>query len=843
MKKKIIAFMLALSLGCTTLFAQILRHDISLSDPFVMADAKTNRYYMTGTGGRMWISADMETWTGPTSPISTTEATWMGATPQIWASEVYRYNDMCYNISTFTNSSIKIDADGHPRRAVHILQGKLPNGTYSVIPDGDDIYLPAEKTTLDGTLFIDTDGTPYLVYCHEWIQNGNGTIEYIKLKNDLSGSIGTGTVMMRAKDASWNTSPVTDGPFLFRTQTGRLGMIWTSWHGEKYVQGVAYSTSGKISGPWQQQPLPITPNNYGHGMLFRDFNGQLLMSIHSHRTIDASIQKWERHPVFFIMDDSGNELKTVMEYRAKIDLQHPTNVMVDNEEFDYGKNGWTSNTTAQNQRIASNQGGTIVGNFFESWDANSFTGEIYQQRNVPNGTYRLTASVFRSYPISGGTADAQTVKLFANANTTTINSATPEDYSVTVYVTDGKIKFGIRSDKKNFQWMGIDNVRLQYYGEQNYSQEEIDAVDLRVYFRNTTTGKFLNAGQSWGTKALLGEHPLDFELVEMKNGRFAIDSKISNGGGNHYLNSNGYVDAEMMAFRVTPTEGKGCTLSHDGTHYWGCTSSGNLTNTLTSKLSALSQWEMLSFEDLMQELKYAWDKNPVDATFLIDGPNFGRNDTRINSWKGTALTRGGNVTNMCAEAPSTDFDIFQNIKGIPNGIYELRAQGFYRDGDAQNAANRKNAGTENIRAFLYANNASTPLCSIFDAADDSHLSSDLADDTQQGKIPANLEGASALFSAGLYQLTLRVKVEDGNLKIGVKKTAANSPESNWTVFDNFELYYLGDPASDINNVNDNFNLNSGKNLIYDLSGRIVNHHDISNLKHGVYIINGKKVIF
>ena len=463
---------------------------------------------------------------------------------------------------------------------------------------------------------------------------------------------------------------------------------------------------------------------------------------------------------------------------------------------------------------------------------------------MPNGTYRLTASVFRSYPISGGTADAQTVKLFANANTTTINSATPEDYSVTVYVTDGKIKFGIRSDKKNFQWMGIDNVRLQYYGEQNYSQEEIDAVDLRVYFRNTKTGKFLNAGQSWGTKALLGEHPLDFELVEMKNGRFAIDSKINNGGGNHYLNSNGYVDAGMMAFRVTPTEGKGCTLSHDGTHYWGCTSSGNLTNTLTSKLSALSQWEMLSFEDLMQELKYAWDENPVDATFLIDGPNFGRNDTRINSWKGTALTRGGNVTNMCAEAPSTDFDIYQNIKGIPNGIYELRAQGFYRDGDAQNAANRKNAGTENIRAFLYANNASTPLCSIFDAADDSHLSSDLADDTQQGKIPANLEGASALFSAGLYQLTLRVKVEDGNLKIGVKKTAANSPESNWTVFDNFELYYLGDPASDINNVNDkNFNLNSGKNLIYDLSGRIVNHHDISNLKHGVYIINGKKVIF
>ena len=40
------------------------------------------------------------------------------------------------------------------------------------------------------------------------------------------------------------------GPYLFRTGTGRLGMIWTSWIYNVYTQGVAYSESGTLDGPW-----------------------------------------------------------------------------------------------------------------------------------------------------------------------------------------------------------------------------------------------------------------------------------------------------------------------------------------------------------------------------------------------------------------------------------------------------------------------------------------------------------------------------------------------------------------------------------------------------------------
>ena len=109
-----------------------------------------------------------------------------------------------------------------------------PGGPF--VPMTDPIYLPANKPTLDGTFWIDTDNKPYMVYCYEWLQNLNGTMEKIELKPDLSGSVGDFTLMFKASDSPWsrekdamnNDIPnrVTDGPFLFKTGTGRLGMIW-----------------------------------------------------------------------------------------------------------------------------------------------------------------------------------------------------------------------------------------------------------------------------------------------------------------------------------------------------------------------------------------------------------------------------------------------------------------------------------------------------------------------------------------------------------------------------------------------------------------------------------------
>ena len=289
---------------------------IVLSDPFILADHKTNMYYMTGTGGLLWKSKDLKYWDGPCTVAKTDSNSWMGPRPMIWAAEIHTYKDKYYYFATFTNQSVKIDTvKGNiiERRASHVLVSDKPDGPF--IPMKDPTYLPADKPTLDGTFWIDTDGKPYMVYCYEWLQNWNGTIEKIELKPDLSGTLGEGKILFRASDSPWsrekdekgNDGPnkVTDGPYLFHTATGRLGMIWTSWVYSVYTQGVAYSESGTLDGPWIQEKNPITPPDYGHGMLFTALNGKQLMAVHSHKVING---RFVRNPHLFEVDLSGGKI-------------------------------------------------------------------------------------------------------------------------------------------------------------------------------------------------------------------------------------------------------------------------------------------------------------------------------------------------------------------------------------------------------------------------------------------------------------------------------------------------------------------------------------------------------
>ncbi len=295
---------------------------ILLSDPCILADRATMTYYMTGTGGMLWKSEDLKLWEGPFRVAETDTASWMGPEPMIWAAELHQYKGKYYYFATFTNENIKLGTyrdNELVRRASHVLVSDKAEGPYR--PMQDEVYLPADKLTLDGTFWVDSDNKPYMVYCHEWLQNWDGTMEKIELKPDLSGSVGEGKLLFRASASPWSrevqegdTVPnrVTDGPYLFRTQTGRLGMIWTSWVYSVYTQGVAYSESGTLDGPWVQEEEPITPPNFGHGMLFRTFDGKLLMSVHSH---DDSRGYYHRVPHLFEVDDSGDEIVVGKEYR------------------------------------------------------------------------------------------------------------------------------------------------------------------------------------------------------------------------------------------------------------------------------------------------------------------------------------------------------------------------------------------------------------------------------------------------------------------------------------------------------------------------------------------------
>ena len=82
-------------MACTASMAQnkkpptcrtaIPRDSIRLSDPCILADDETRTYYMTGTGGLLWKSKDLDRWDGPYIVAETDPDSWMGHKPQIWA--------------------------------------------------------------------------------------------------------------------------------------------------------------------------------------------------------------------------------------------------------------------------------------------------------------------------------------------------------------------------------------------------------------------------------------------------------------------------------------------------------------------------------------------------------------------------------------------------------------------------------------------------------------------------------------------------------------------------------------------------------------------------------------
>ena len=98
----------------------------------IVCPGAAQRHYMTGTGGGLWKSSDLEVWTYLGFPLQFNEAAWMGASPQVWASEIHCIDGKYYNFSTLTNGNITIDSDGHPRRAVHIMSSTLPEMRNSI---------------------------------------------------------------------------------------------------------------------------------------------------------------------------------------------------------------------------------------------------------------------------------------------------------------------------------------------------------------------------------------------------------------------------------------------------------------------------------------------------------------------------------------------------------------------------------------------------------------------------------------------------------------------------------------------------------------------------------------
>jgi arabinan endo-1,5-alpha-L-arabinosidase len=295
--------------------------DIRAQDVCILPDPVSKTYYMiaAGLGGvRAWTSKDLAMWQGPKAIFRTPPDIWGDIrTAGIWAPEMHYYKGKYYLFLTFNTQHLLDEQwrQWRPRvtRGSQVLAGDSPDGPFTAFQN--HATTPVDMMTLDGTFWVE-DGVPYMVFAHEWVQITNGTIEAMPLKDDLSEAAGEPKRLFAAASAKWSEPAgeggwVTDGPYLHMGKTGKLYMIWSSRnHTHGYVLGVAISDSGKLAGPWRQEPEPIFQDNGGHGMIFRTFEGKLMMVLHAP---DGQRPR----PLLFEIEDTGETLRIVRPFNPE----------------------------------------------------------------------------------------------------------------------------------------------------------------------------------------------------------------------------------------------------------------------------------------------------------------------------------------------------------------------------------------------------------------------------------------------------------------------------------------------------------------------------------------------
>lgn len=256
--------------------------EIQLRDPFILP--YHGWYYMYGSrvenrdygvyqnGCDVYKSCNLIDWSEAKLVIG--DSGTVGIENIFWAPEVHIYEDKFYMFVTVKK--------GDEHRGTYIYAADSPEGEF--IPFGEKKITPEEWECLDGTLYIE-DGTPYMVFCHEWTQVHDGEMCAVELSRDLKKAVGEPQLLFKASDTEWSKEIhrgdyVTDGPLLFK-KNGILYMLWSGYDSNGYVQALSYTKSGKLFGKWEHNHELLYDKDGGHGMVFTDFENNKKVVLHT----------------------------------------------------------------------------------------------------------------------------------------------------------------------------------------------------------------------------------------------------------------------------------------------------------------------------------------------------------------------------------------------------------------------------------------------------------------------------------------------------------------------------------------------------------------------------------
>lgn len=262
---------------------------MDLSNPYILYESSSNSYYMVGDGGYMWTSRDMHTWEGPYNVLNQDTASWLGKAPEVFSPEIHKYNGKYYYMATFRRGDCMVTDDAGKQFALQscaTLVSSSITGPYKTI-DSNSFLLNEREMAGHPTFCTDEMGVSYMIYNHLAQHNGDGTVQIVRFTDDMGRRMGEAYIMFTASQNNWSRdvagangfSPIMEAPFLFYTEKGRMGILFTTTIAGKRALGVAYSSTGHLNGPWVMEPRPLMNDGTGSAMLFRDFDGALVMAV------------------------------------------------------------------------------------------------------------------------------------------------------------------------------------------------------------------------------------------------------------------------------------------------------------------------------------------------------------------------------------------------------------------------------------------------------------------------------------------------------------------------------------------------------------------------------------
>ncbi len=289
------------------------------------------------------------------------------------------------------------------------------------------------------------------------------------------------------------------------------------------------------------------------------------------------------------------------------------------------------------------------------------------------------------------------------------------------------------------------------------------------YFKNISTGRYLGPANNWGTQASLIQHGSPITVAALENGKYTLESRVSNGGSSYYLNGN-WMDGAANDIEIIKEGDDYMFYSVADAAYYSAPAEGTVL-ALDADYTDASKWQLISEADMIASLATATESNPVDVTFLIKDYDLGRNNRDVAAWTkeggvkgpkqkdGLSVFGAPDTGNWLCEAYHNAFNMYQTLTDIPNGLYELKVNAFY-------------SGEDTKLPTVYA---------------ESGINNGSAEFPVRTGEENDMLAAAVSFAAGNYLSEgAKVLVTNGKLKIGVKFEES----SLWCIWDNFQLSYL-----------------------------------------------------